>query len=213
MARSGSRPSRGSRGGAAPGPGRGRKSTASQRRSPSTRRTSRAVAPASADAGSAKPRLTGRAAILALVVAVLVVSYASSLRVWLEQRREISGLESQIAASKASVTQMRQEKTRWHDPAYIEAQARERFAWVLPGEIGFRVIDGDGQPADGNLLGSARSPSAGEDWWQSAWGSVVAAGAEPNADADPGAPTRHPAHKIGPNSGSPHRTGSGGPGG
>jgi cell division protein FtsB len=212
MANSGSRPSRGSRGGAAPGPGRGRKSTAGERRSPSTRRTSRAVAAASEEDGAAKPRLTGRAAILALVLAVLVVSYASSLRVWLEQRREISGLVSQIAASRASVHQMRQEKARWHDPAYIEAQARERFAWVLPGQIGFTVIGG-GQAGDAGPLDPTRSASAGGDWWQSAWGSVLAAGAEPKADAGAGSPSRHPAHKIGPNAGAGHPTSSGGPGG
>jgi cell division protein FtsB len=207
MTTSGSRRSGGSRPGAA-GPGRGRESAATQRRSPSTRRTSRAIA-APTD-GASRHRLTGRAAILALLLAVLVVSYASSLRVWLEQRREISGLESQIAATKASITQMRQEKARWHDPAYIEAQARARFAWVLPGEIGFRVIDGDGQAAGGQLLDPTSSQSVGEEWWQRTWGSVVAAGAEPKVDRGP---TRQPADKIGPNSGSGHSPGSDGPGG
>ena len=207
MATSGSRASGRSGPGAAPGPGRGRTTTASQRRSPSTRRTSRAVV-TPADRGGSKHRLTGRTAILALLVAVLVVSYASSLRVWLEQRREISGLEAQIAATKASVTQMRQEKARWHDPAYIEAQARERFAWVLPGEIGFRVIDGDGRQGDSQLLGPAGPASAGHEWWQRSWRSVLAAAAEPKADRRP---TRQPAHKIGPGAG--HRTGSVGPGG
>ncbi|MEP6526092.1 MAG: septum formation initiator family protein [Nocardioidaceae bacterium] len=170
------------------------------------------MAAASEQDDAAKPRLTGRAAILALVLAVLVVSYASSLRVWLEQRREISGLESQIAASKASVHQMRQEKARWHDPAYIEAQARERFAWVLPGQIGFTVIDG-GQAGDGDPIDPTRPASAGGDWWQSAWGSVLAAGAEPKADAGAATSSRRPAHKIGPNAGAGHLTGSGGPGG
>jgi cell division protein FtsB len=158
--------------------------------------------------------LTGRAAILALLMAVLIVSYASSLRVWLEQHREISGLQSQIAATEDSVAQMRQEKARWHDPAYIEAQARERFAWVLPGEIGFTVIDGDGHPVGNDLLDPANSPSAGQEWWQRTWGSVLAAAAEPKADAGAaGTPTRQPAHRIGPNGGPGRPGGSGGPGG
>jgi cell division protein FtsB len=209
----GIRRSRASRGGAAPGPGRGRNSVASRRRSPSTRRTSRAIA-SSAEAGAAKHLLTGRAAILALLLAALVVSYASSLRAWLEQHREISGLQSQIAATKDSVAQMRQEKARWHDPAYIEAQARERFAWVLPGEIGFTVIDGHGAPADNDLLDPAMSPSVGQDWWQRTWGSVLAAAAEPKPKADvQGTPTRQPARRIGPNGGSGSPAVSGGPGG
>ena len=163
---------------------------------------------ASADGGTPKHRLTGRTAILALLLAVLVVSYASSLRVWLEQRREISGLESQIAATKASVAQMRQEKARWHDPAYIEAQARERFTWVMPGEIGFRVINGDGDVTGGQLLGAGEPSSMGQEWWQRTWGSVLAAATEPKVDKKP---TRQPANKIGPNGGSGR--GSNGPGG
>jgi cell division protein FtsB len=207
MASPASRASGRSRPGSGGGPGPGRTTAASQRRSPSTRRTSRAMA-ASADADARKPRLTRRTAILALLLAVLVVSYASSLRVWLEQRREISGLESQIATTKASVAQMRQEKARWHDPAYIEAQARERFTWVLPGEIGFRVINSGGDPAGSQLLGTAQPSSIGEEWWQRTWGSVLAAAEEPKADKGP---TRQPANKIGTNSGSGR--GSDGPGG
>jgi cell division protein FtsB len=207
----GIRRSRASRGGAAPGPGRGRNSVGSQRRSPSTRRTSRAIG-SSAEAGAAKHRLTGRAAVLALLLAALVVSYASSLRAWLEQHREISGLQSQIAATKDSVAQMRQEKARWHDPAYIEAQARERFAWVLPGEIGFTVIDG--HPGDNDQLDLANSPSVGQDWWQRTWGSVLAAAAEPKPKAGTQeTPTRKPARRIGPNGGSGSPAVSGGPGG
>jgi cell division protein FtsB len=155
--------------------------------------------------------LTGRAAILALLLAALVVSYASSLRAWLEQHREISSLQSQIATTRDSVAEMRQEKARWRDPAYIEAQARERFAWVLPGEIGFTVVDGDGHPAGNDLLNPANSPPVGEEWWQRTWGSVVAAGKQPKAHAGAHAPpTRKPAQMIGPNGGS---GGSGGPGG
>ena len=53
-----------------------------------------------------RSRLTGRAAILVLVLAVLAVSYASSLRAYLQQRDQIDDLEAQIdgAASRRSAT-------------------------------------------------------------------------------------------------------------
>ena len=38
----------------------------------------------------ARPRFTGRAAILVLVVALLMMSYASSMRAYLDQRRHLA---------------------------------------------------------------------------------------------------------------------------
>ena len=40
----------------------------------------------------ARPRFTGRAAVLVLVVALLMVSYASSMRAWLDQRHHLATL-------------------------------------------------------------------------------------------------------------------------
>src|SRR5690349_23258602 len=50
-----------------------------------------------------RSRLTGRAAVLVLVLAVLTVSYASSLRAYLQQRAHIGELKSQIAEREASI--------------------------------------------------------------------------------------------------------------
>jgi hypothetical protein len=114
-----------------------------------------------------------------LVVAVLVVSYASSMRAYLEQRAHIEALEQSIADSRTQIDALKREQARWDDPAFVRAQARERFGWVLPGQIGFQVIDENGKP-----LGHDRSLTDPETtvqeekplWWQSAWASVEAAG-------------------------------------
>ncbi len=196
-------PARGSGRSATPGPTRGRSGRtgrAADRRAPTTRRTSRAAtAPNNQDARAGhKPRLTGRAAILALVVAVLVVSYASSLRVWLEQRRNIANLEQQISAGQVAVATLRQEKRRWQDPAYIEIQAKRRLQWVLPGEIGYRIVGADAQPGTGDPLADPGEEAAQTDseWWVGVWGSVEAAGVGPK----PGraVPDRQPVRQIGP---------------
>ena len=51
-------------------------------------------------------RLTGRAAILVLVVSVLAVSYASSMRAYLQQRDQIGDLKDQIALRQASISDL-----------------------------------------------------------------------------------------------------------
>src|SRR6478735_3119525 len=71
-----------------------------------------AVAPV-AEAGATRSRLTGRAAILVLVLAVLTVSYASSLRAYLDQRAHITDLKEQIALRQADIAELEREKRRW----------------------------------------------------------------------------------------------------
>ena len=94
-----------------------------------------------------RPRLTGRAAILILLVAVLTVSYASSMRAYLQQRGHIADLKSQIAERSASISDLEREKLRWKDDAFLEQQARERFGFVFPGETSYQVLDSDGETA------------------------------------------------------------------
>jgi cell division protein FtsB len=156
--------------------------------------------------GSSRGKLTGRAAILLLVVAVLAVSYASSTRAWLRQRGEINELNAGIAAQKAAVQELQQEKKRWHDPAYIKTQARMRFGWVMPGETGYRVIGDDGEVIGSSSTAlsdpSESAPVDDPDWWESAWGSVVAAGDDPTSadETEPEKPVDKPVEHIGPGS-------------
>lgn len=147
--------------------------------------------------------LTGRAAIVLLVLAVLAVSYASSVRAWLNQRSEINELSAQISERQASVAELEQTERRWRDPAYIEAQARLRFSWVMPGETGYRVIDEDGSVlSDSGGLSDPvgeRSSTEQPEWWETAWGSVVEAGVDPGAEAGDrqDRPRRTPLERIG----------------
>jgi hypothetical protein len=112
-------------------------------------------------------------------MAVLMVSYASSMRAYLEQRAHLSDLRASIDESRGNIEQLKREKRRWDDPAFVELQARQRFGWVLPGEIGFQVIDEAGQPlTEGDSL---TDPDAAPDvdrpeWWETAWESVEVAG-------------------------------------
>ena len=168
------------------GPGRG----------PGASRPSRAQAarptpapPAAAVAGERpRSRLTGRAAVLVLVLAVLTVSYASSLRAYLQQRTQINQLKSQIAQHEANIDSLESEKERWDDPAYVEQQARERLGYVMPGERSYLVLGEDGKPLEpasqlqdpATVISTAQTP-----WWSDGWASIELAGNPPKAGRPP----------------------------
>ncbi len=125
-----------------------------------------------------RPRLTGRAGILAVVLAVLVVSYASSARAYLTQRHDIDQLTTQIAQRQASIRSLSGQLRRWQDPAYVALQARERFGYVMPGETSYVALDANGKkiqaPAKlGTPVDTAPPLTA---WWDTVWGSVTLAG-------------------------------------
>jgi cell division protein FtsB len=131
-------------------------------------------------------------AILLVVFAVLVISYASSMRAYLQQRDQINQLRQQIATSKADIAQAEREKRRWQDPAYVEAQARERFGWVLPGETSYQVLDANGNPLTGDdelTDPSTVAPPKPKAWWSKAYSTVEAAD-HPEKDVAPPPATR-----------------------
>jgi cell division protein FtsB len=135
-----------------------------------------------------RSRFTGRAAVLVLVLAVLTVSYASSLRAFLEQRSHINDLKSQIAEHEANIDELESEKDRWEDPAYVEKQARERLGYVMPGEKTYLVLGEDGKPLEpaselqdpSTVLTTTQTP-----WWSDGWASVELAGNPPKVDRPP----------------------------
>jgi hypothetical protein len=113
-----------------------------------------------------------------VVFAVLVISYASSMRAYLQQRDQINDLKQRIVSSKADIAEAEREKRRWRDPAYVEAQARERFGWVLPGETSYQVLDANGQPLTGDdaLTDPATvAPAKPKAWWGKVYSTVEAA--------------------------------------
>lgn len=115
--------------------------------------------------------------MLMVIVLLLVGSYASSLHTWWQQRQEIQSARAEIAMRKAAIEQLGDAKARWEDPAYVRQQARERFGWVLPGEVGYRVIR-----SDGTVRGATLDEAAGTDrpsWGDRLWQSVQIAGQDP----------------------------------
>ena len=166
-------------------------------------RGQRASAPLAGTTADNEPRprsrVTGRAMILALVLAVLTISYASSMRAYLQQRSHIADLKEQIAAKEASIADLEREKARWDDPAFVAEQARKRFGYLNPGEQSWVVVGADGQPIDDDAALSDPDevvPTTPTPWWDKAWGSMELAGHPPPVEDPPATRIRQPASKI-----------------
>ena len=158
-------------------------------------RAARPAPPSEGGAGAAtsgpstrrRPRLTGRAAVLVLVLSLLTISYASSMRAYLQQRSQIDDLKGQIAQRQATISDLEREKRRWDDPAYVRQQARE-LNYVMPGETAYVVLDKHGRPLDSSASltdPSTVAPKKPTAWWSTAWRSVELAGHPPKPTPPP----------------------------
>ena len=123
--------------------------------------------------------VTRRLVIFLVIIVFLFFSYANSLRIYWRQHSEIAATAAQIQASNDAITSLEDEIARWQDPAYVRAQARERLGWVVPGEIGFKVVDANGQVLGGgseiDRVGTLPPGEHHKIWWEGLWGSVKAA--------------------------------------
>ena len=125
---------------------------------------------------SRRTNLTGRAAVLALVVCMLAISLAYPLREYLAQRGEIADYEAQVASQSKRVAELEAARDRWRDPAYVRAQARERLHFVMPGETQYVVLEPDEAPAPGTSRADRSGPPQKRPWFGDLWRSVEVAG-------------------------------------
>jgi cell division protein FtsB len=121
--------------------------------------------------------VTARAIALAVVVVILTISYATSLRIYFAQAHEIAATKAEIAERQQRIRELQGDLARWDDEAYVRTQARERLGWVVPGETGYTVVDADGKPLGGGAAISVETADqpAQDYWWSKLWGSVEAA--------------------------------------
>ena len=129
-------------------------------------------------------RLSGFTLTMLVLVVLATVVLAPSLKLLVEQQQEIALLRQVVGDKQESVDTLNSEVARWSDPAYIEAEARDRLLYVYPGEISYLVIEGDNAPttADGAPI-SDTIQTTQVDWMKSMLSSVFTAGL---SDAAPG---------------------------
>lgn len=133
-----------------------------------------------------------RALVLGLVALFAFILVFPTFRAYLAQEAQNALLRREVAAAETKNEGLTAELARWDDQAYIVAQARERLAYVLPGETAYRVVDPQSAPA-------VTAPTTGADaadgadgstspWYVTLWGSIQVAGAStPENGASAGA--------------------------
>ncbi|MEZ7004959.1 septum formation initiator family protein [Streptomyces sp. AD55] len=119
-----------------------------------------------------RSRLTGRAALLAMVLCSLVVALAYPIRQYVAQRAEIADLRQEQQRARGRVEELRDLKARWQDDAYAEQQIRQRLHYVLPGEKGFVVVGPDASEPSRGADGADDRP-----WYSNLWDGVDASDA------------------------------------
>jgi len=122
-------------------------------------------------------RLSGFTFVMLFVIVLAVVVLAPSLRTLVEQQNQLVELRQAVEDQKAEVNELEGNIARWDDPAYIEAQARDRLVYVYPGDYTYLVIDDgktittdDGAPISDDIQ------TTEVDWVRGLLGSLVTAG-------------------------------------
>ena len=120
---------------------------------------------------------SGRLLALGIVMVVITVLLAPSVRTFLQQRSEIAALEAEIAREQEVGRELEETLDRWEDPAYIKAQARERIFLVMPGETRY-LVKGEHGVEDVEEQAAAQAPQDLE-WVDALWDSVLRSATAP----------------------------------
>ncbi|HJQ45010.1 MAG TPA: septum formation initiator family protein [Amycolatopsis sp.] len=114
---------------------------------------------------------TRRAAVLAIVVCALAFTLAVPLRTYLSQRSEIAVQEQRRAELRTEVSQLQARQAALNDPAQVEAEARKRLRYVMPGETPYLVQLPEDTP-QGQQKAQQQAALAGAPWYQQLWSTV-----------------------------------------
>ena len=125
-------------------------------------------------AAARSTRLTGRAAVLAVVICAIALSLAYPVREYIAQRQQVDQLLAQQQTLSAQVQALQQQDAKLTQTWYIEQQARTQLHMCFPDEQCYEVISGQPppQPASSKL-------SASDPWYDKLLQSVKHADAEP----------------------------------
>ncbi len=124
--------------------------------------------------GARRAFVSGRTAVLLTIAVIAVILLALPLREYLSQRAEINSAASKAIEQRERVDELQRQVDLWQDEDYVRGQARERLHFLLPGEVGYKVIDPNAvenklaeQPVEAD---GPRGP-----WYDRLWNSVDAA--------------------------------------
>jgi cell division protein FtsB len=95
---------------------------------------------------TSQPRLTARAAVLAVVALILLTLAVAPLRALIDHRSDLAKLERQAEQLAVRNDRLEARIDRFTDPTYLEELARECLGMVRPGETAFVMVPTRGAP-------------------------------------------------------------------
>ncbi|MBK1785568.1 FtsB family cell division protein [Prauserella cavernicola] len=116
---------------------------------------------------------TRRAAVVAIVVCALAFTLAVPLRTYLSQRAEVAAEETRQAELKQQVAELEDRKAELSDPAQVEAEARKRLRYVMPGETPYMVQLPEDKAAAQRPDEDEKAPAQAGAWYEMLWDSVT----------------------------------------
>ena len=119
-------------------------------------------------------KLTGRAALLAVVMCAIALSLAYPVREYIGQRQQIDQLLATQQSLSQQVKNLQAEQRKFSDPGYIEQQARDQLHYCMTGEKCYVIIGNSPAPD----AGPGRTTTA-TSWYSKLWGSVQKADQTP----------------------------------
>ncbi|MBP2707197.1 septum formation initiator family protein [Microbispora sp. RL4-1S] len=119
-----------------------------------------------------RPQLTGRAAILAVVVCAIAMSLAYPVREYVAQRRQIAQLEAQQSRALDRLQRLEERRRQLEDPEYVKRLAKERLHYCEPGAKCYVVLD---QNSGTSTARAGDEQPAKPAWYVTLWQSVQAA--------------------------------------
>jgi len=86
-------------------------------------------------------RMSGFMGIMLGLVVLAAFVLVPTIGTYVDQRQQIAALTHDVKATQDEIAQLKTERERWRDEAYIVAQARERLYYRRPGEVVYLVAD------------------------------------------------------------------------
>jgi len=123
-------------------------------------------------------RFSGFTVIMLALVVLGAFVLVPTISTYVDQRQKIAALEESVELTQAQIDELKAEQERWHDDAYIMAQARERLYYTKPGEVPYLIVndlDEADQPKDAAPV-SDQVEEAESDWGGQLLRSITEAG-------------------------------------
>lgn len=124
--------------------------------------------------GARRSFVSSRTAVMLVILVTAVMLLALPLREYLRQQGEIEAAAELAGHRQVKVDELQQRVDLWQDEDYVRSQARKRLHFLLPGEVGYIVLDSGVEDSNDPGAIIAKAPKQGP-WYAELWESVGAA--------------------------------------